>query len=579
MKILIFIDPTSANTHKSIINKSIGASEYQYYNLIHKLSNYFKIICFYNGKETKEIDNIKYESLYDNFTNFNVLPEYIFVIQRFMPKIESEIYNKIKNNKIYVWNHDIISDTNFFWSYEQNDKEKYKNKDFFKNNLLKEFFNNKNINFIFVSKTIKNDFKKYMINYGFNFEIFRLHYIYNILYEDEFLNIKNINIIQNKYLITYASALHKGIEKIIPIFDKLLLYDNNFILQIMSPGYEWQKWQEYLINLKNKYGNNINIIGPVNKNEYGEKIKNSLCVLSGTFYETFGCVFAESYFLEIPVIADYRSGAVKEIIDNDYITNYDNIDETITKILKLHNIDKLKITLNNKFLLNFNLSKWLKKLNGMDKSLYKEYNNQYNFEGGCWNKSTCLKDGKIETYSGPGSLIENTDLLVEKLNIFLKKYKIKSMIDVPCGDFNFMSKINLNNINYMGYDISKNAIKKCKNFEKDNIKFMVYDATIEKIPYADLIFCKDLFLHLSFNDTHKILNNIIASGCKYFAVSRYSFGNVSNKEQNSGLGCRAIEITKEPFNFNYPIIETYFNTSKFNTHTWMSDQMIFFKLV
>lgn len=130
----------------------------------------------------------------------------------------------------------------------------------------------------------------------------------------------------------------------------------------MSPGYEWNKWGDYLNNLQNKYGKNIIIIGPVNKNEYSKKIKNSLCVLSGTFYETFGCVFAESYFLGTPVIADYRSGAVKEIINNDYIVNYDNTDEIIKKILELQN-NETEITLNDKFLLNFNLAKWIKKFN------------------------------------------------------------------------------------------------------------------------------------------------------------------------------------------------------------------------
>ena len=74
----------------------------------------------------------------------------------------------------------------------------------------------------------------------------------------------------------------------------------------------------------NKYSDNIIIHGPVNKEQYTKIIKESLVVLTTTFQETYGCVFAESYYLGTPVIADYRSGGVKEIIDNNYIVNFDN---------------------------------------------------------------------------------------------------------------------------------------------------------------------------------------------------------------------------------------------------------------
>ena len=332
MEKIIFIDPTSANTHLTITNKGIGASEYQFYNLINILSKYFIIECYYNGLETKEIDNIKYYSLYNDFIKKKINNDDIFIIQRFMPDIKSEIYNKIKNNKIFIWNHDLIQKSNFLWCHSTEDKYKCDNDEYFKNNVLNEYFTNKNINYIFVSKTIKKDFKEFTSKMNYNFEKYRLHYIYNILYEDEFIEIKNTNIDINPYLLTYASALHKGIDKIFLFFDKLLQYNNKFILQIMSPGYEWNKWTDYLANLKNKYKDNIIVIGPVNKNEYSKYIKKSLCVFSGTFYETFGCVFAESYYLGIPVIADYRSGAVKEIIDNNYIVNYDDEEIVIKKI-------------------------------------------------------------------------------------------------------------------------------------------------------------------------------------------------------------------------------------------------------
>lgn len=217
----------------------------------------------------------------------------------------------------------------------------------------------------------------------------------------------------------------------------------------------------------------------------------------------------------------------------------------------------------------------------MDSKIIEEYDSQYEEKGGCWNKDTCLIDGKIETYSGPGSLLENTDLLIENLNKFIREFNIKSIIDAPCGDFNYMSKVNLDNINYLGLDVSKNAINRCnaKN-QKSNISFRVSDATNESLPYADLILIKDLFLHLSFEHIKKILDNVKSSGCKYFATSRYSHGNEINKDKSSSLTARSIEITTEPFNFNYPIIfKTYYTSLHLTTKQWLKDEIIIFKII
>jgi glycosyltransferase involved in cell wall biosynthesis len=99
------------------------------------------------------------------------------------------------------------------------------------------------------------------------------------------------------------------------------------------------------------------------KYDYAILVRSSLCVLTTTYQETFGCVFSESYYLGTPVIADIRSGAVKEIIDNNYIVNYDNPSEIYSKIKKLQIIrNNLIIELEEKFLFENNFKKWLKLL-------------------------------------------------------------------------------------------------------------------------------------------------------------------------------------------------------------------------
>jgi len=209
----------------------------------------------------------------------------------------------------------------------------------------------------------------------------------------------------------------------------------------------------------------------------------------------------------------------------------------------------------------------------MDPNIINAYNDQYSQEGGSWNKNVCLVDNKIETYSGPGSLIKNTENLINQLNLFIKEYNISSIIDVPCGDFNYFKFINLENIDYKGFDVSVNAIERCKDFSKQNIKFDVLDATSQEVPKDDLIICKDLFIHLSFKDIFAVLANI-KDKCKYFAVSRYSNGNEENIDKQTGLSARAIEISKNPFNFNKNIIKQI----KYTNNPLIQDTIVIYEM-
>ena len=131
----------------------------------------------------------------------------------------------------------------------------------------------------------------------------------------------------------------------------------------MNPGYGMENYVHLQEELKQRFPNNIIIHEPLSKKQYSEVIKSALCVLSSKFDETYGCVFAESYYLGTPVIADIRSGAVKEIIDNNFIVNFDEPQEVFSKINHLVSIrDNKKIYLSKKFSLKKIFPIWTKTL-------------------------------------------------------------------------------------------------------------------------------------------------------------------------------------------------------------------------
>ena len=189
----------------------------------------------------------------------------------------------------------------------------------------------------------------------------------------------------------------------------------------------------------------------------------------------------------------------------------------------------------NRFLLKL---KFFKKKN-LKKKFSIIYNNNY------WDNE--------ESISGPGSTLKNTKNLRRSLNIIIKKYKIKTVFDAPCGDCNWIqSIIKKNNIIYTGADIVKNCISNNKNkFKNKKFNFKQLDVTEDKLPTADLFICRDFMFHLSYKDNYKFLKNIRNLKSKYILISNHTKskdGKFNNKDIKSG-DFRRINLFQPPFNF------------------------------
>jgi hypothetical protein len=157
-----------------------------------------------------------------------------------------------------------------------------------------------------------------------------------------------------------------------------------------------------------------------------------------------------------------------------------------------------------------------------------------------------------ESISGNGSGDEQTRTIRVEIPNLLKEYGIKSIIDVPCGDFYWMKMIDLSDVQYTGIDIVKPLIESNQaKYQTDNIQFVHSDLIEEELPKADLIFCRDCFVHLSFSDIHKALRNIIESQSKYLLTTTFTNRDV-NRDIPTG-GWRFLNFTKAPFNFPEPV--------------------------
>jgi hypothetical protein len=152
--------------------------------------------------------------------------------------------------------------------------------------------------------------------------------------------------------------------------------------------------------------------------------------------------------------------------------------------------------------------------------------------------------GSGESRSGSGSELSRTKSLREELPIIFKKYNIKSVLDIPCGDFNWMNQVDYCNIEYIGADIVEKLILKNKS-SYPNTKFEILDITKDKLPKVDLIIARDIFGHFQYKNIIDALENIIKSESKYLLTT--SFTKWSHNMDIEDGGWRPINLMIQPF--------------------------------
>lgn len=149
-----------------------------------------------------------------------------------------------------------------------------------------------------------------------------------------------------------------------------------------------------------------------------------------------------------------------------------------------------------------------------------------------------------ESKSGPGSEMKNTEVIRRELPVLFKKFEIKSMLDIPCGDFNWMSTINLDNIKYIGADIVDSLINNnTRRYRK--MEFKVLDIINDDLPKVDLVFVRDCLGHLSNENVLKALDNIAKSGSKYLLATSFTKWDKNPDIIDGGWKC--INLMIPPF--------------------------------
>jgi SAM-dependent methyltransferase len=164
--------------------------------------------------------------------------------------------------------------------------------------------------------------------------------------------------------------------------------------------------------------------------------------------------------------------------------------------------------------------------------------------------------GNEYSVSGDGSAIAYTENITKWLPLQIQKYSIKSIVDAPCGDFNWMRHVVDNNpIKYKGIDIVDELIERNKkNYQRINIDFECGDICTMQIPDCDLLIVRDCLFHLSYSEIDKFLKNIKMTNYKYLLTSTHNKSSVSTNKDIITGDFRYIDIFSDPFNFNESLV-------------------------
>lgn len=165
------------------------------------------------------------------------------------------------------------------------------------------------------------------------------------------------------------------------------------------------------------------------------------------------------------------------------------------------------------------------------------FDNIYRF--GIWNDNL-----SSIPLSGPGSSLVNTEETRQFIDTIVTTYEIKSVVDLGCGDVNWVSQTKAFSLDYTGIDISSFIIEKDREKYPEK-SFLIKDITKDEIPEADLFICRDVLFHLSIKDILLLFEN---SKGKFKYILFENNTNETNDDKFNEYHFCPRNLFLEPFN-------------------------------
>lgn len=160
--------------------------------------------------------------------------------------------------------------------------------------------------------------------------------------------------------------------------------------------------------------------------------------------------------------------------------------------------------------------------------------------------------GDEESVSGPGSNLARTAKLRQELPPLLLELSAHTLLDAPCGDFNWMKDTQLGIDRYIGVDVVPDLVARNQTlYGNDQRQFALLDVTSDELPRVDVILNRDCLIHFSYRHIAAAIKNFKRSGSTYLLTNSYPLWP-ANTDIRTG-DCRTLNLALPPFNFPAPL--------------------------
>jgi hypothetical protein len=157
-----------------------------------------------------------------------------------------------------------------------------------------------------------------------------------------------------------------------------------------------------------------------------------------------------------------------------------------------------------------------------------------------------------ESRSGKGSSLANTHNIRRELPLLLSQLGVRSLLDIPCGDFNWMKEVDLSSIDYLGGDVVESVVHaNNERYRSARRHFAVLDIIHSPLPKVDLILCRDCLSHLPLPEIQLALANIASSKATFVILTHYPA--ITENQPLPDLHWRPLNFQQAPFHFPSPV--------------------------
>jgi hypothetical protein len=156
-----------------------------------------------------------------------------------------------------------------------------------------------------------------------------------------------------------------------------------------------------------------------------------------------------------------------------------------------------------------------------------------------------------ESRSGFGSTMDATREIREGIARLVDQLGIASILDAPCGDYNWMRSLAFEG-DYTGGDIVPDLVARNQQQYGDaRHRFVELDLVKDTLPAADLVLCRECLNHLSLSEASAAVDHMVPAARKVLMLTHYPSERV-NADQPASFRYRPLNFTLAPFRLREP---------------------------